>query len=366
MKYDYLIVGCGFYGATIARRCLDAKKTVLIIDKRNHIAGNAYTENISGIDVHKYGAHIFHTSSDKIWNFVNSFGKFNTYRHKVIANYSGKLYSLPFNMWTFYQFWGVKSPEEALSIIEKQKTKDITPTNLEEQAISMVGIDIYNTLIKHYTSKQWQQDPKLLPQSIIKRLPIRLTYDDNYFNDIYQGIPLEGYTSIISNMIDGADIVLSTDFFIKRSYWESIANKIVYTGPIDKFFDYEFGNLSYRSLFFEESLLHQNNFQGTSVVNFTDPFTPYTRIIEHKHFNINNKQASDQTIITKEYPIEYNISNEPYYPINNDENNNIYLKYKKLASDYLHKKYIFGGRLAEYRYYDMHQVIGSALSAEIF
>lgn len=360
MKYDYLIVGCGPFGATLARKCLDKKKTVLLIDKRPHIAGNTYTENKNGIDIHKYGAHIFHTSSDKIWNFVNQFAKFNKYKHRVIANYHGKLYSLPFNMWTFNQFWGVTSPEEARIIIDKQKFSD-KPTNLEEQAISMVGHDIYNTLIKHYTSKQWNRDPKSLPPSIIKRLPIRFTYNSDYFDDTYQGIPENGYTNMISNMIDGCRIELSVDFFDKRNYWENIAHNIIYTGPIDRFFDHEYGSLGYRSLFFEEILLNQPNFQGTSVVNYTDSFSPYTRILEHKHFNLNN---SSQTIITKEYPVDYSTTNEPYYPINDELNTKIYSQYKQLINR-LPKKYIFGGRLAEYKYYDMHQAIGSALSIDI-
>jgi UDP-galactopyranose mutase len=362
MKYDYLIVGCGMYGATIARRCLDLKKTVIIIDKRNHIAGNAYTENRYGIDIHRYGAHIFHTSSEKIWNFVNSFSKFNSYKHKVIANNGGKLFSLPFNMWTFHQFWGISSPKDAMEAIEKQKFIG-KPSNLEEQAMSMVGEDIYYSLIKHYTSKQWKQDPKNLPASIIKRIPIRFIYDDNYFDDTYQGIPIDGYTNMVSKMIEGATIVLDTNFFDKRAYWESIAENIVYTGPIDKFFDYNFGTLSYRSLFFEQLNLNQQDFQGTSVVNYTDPFTPYTRIIEHKHFTPERKEI-DQTVITKEYPVDYDSNNEPYYPINNDINTEVYNKYKKLTK-LLTKRHIFGGRLAEYRYYDMHQVIGSALSVEI-
>lgn len=361
MKYDYLIVGCGPFGATLARKCLDNKKTVLIIDKRPHIGGNAYTEKINNIHVHKYGAHIFHTSNDKIWHFVNQFARFNKYKHKVIANYHGKLYSLPFNMWTFHQFWGVTSPEEALDIIEKQKFYS-KPQNLEEQAISMVGIDIYNTLIKHYTSKQWNTDPKNLPTSIIKRLPIRLTYDTDYFDDTYQGIPENGYTDMIFNMVDGATIELSNDFFEKRDYWENIAKHIIYTGPIDKFFDYEYGHLGYRSLFFEEISVKKNNFQGTSVVNYTDSFSSYTRILEHKYFDPNNK--SEQTIITKEYPIDYSSSNDPYYPINDSINNEIYTKYKKLLNK-ISNKFIFGGRLAEYKYYDMHQAIGSALSIDI-
>lgn len=361
MKYDYLIIGCGPFGATIARRCLDAKKSVLIIDKRDHIAGNAYSYKLKNIHIHKYGAHIFHTSNDKIWNFVNRFGKFNKYKHKVIANYYGKLYSLPFNMWTFNQFWGVTSPDEAISIINKQKFIG-TPTNLEEQALSMVGKDIYNTLIKHYTSKQWNMDPKILPSNIIKRLPIRLTYNQDYFDDTYQGIPENGYTELFSNMIDGATVELSTDFFDRRNYLENIAHNIVYTGPIDKFFDYEYEPLGYRSLYFENIELEQSNFQGTAVVNFTDPISTHTRILEHKHFDVNNK--SEQTIITKEYPMDYSISNEPYYPINDNKNTIAYNKYKQLMNKIKHK-YIFGGRLAEYKYYDMHQAIGSALSVNL-
>ena len=361
MKYDYLIVGCGPFGSAFARKCLDHKKTVLIIDKRSHIAGNAYTEYKNDIHIHKYGAHIFHTSSEKIWNFVNQFTKFNKYKHKVIANFHDKLYSLPFNMWTFYQFWGVTSPQEALSIIEKQKFKS-KPTNLEEQALSMVGSDIYNSLIKHYTSKQWNCDPKTLPASIIKRLPIRLNYNTDYFDDTYQGVPEDGYTNMISNMIDGCSIELSVDFFDKRDYWENIAHRIVYTGPIDKFFEYKYGSLGYRSLFFEDIKLETNNFQGTSVINYTDAFSSYTRILEHKHFDPNNKSLS--TIITKEYPINYSNNSDPYYPINDDKNTKIYNEYKNLTNK-LSNKFIFGGRLAEYKYYDMHQAIGSALSIEV-
>jgi UDP-galactopyranose mutase len=360
MKYDYLIVGCGLYGATIARKCLDHGKSVLIIDKRKHIGGNVYTEKKDGIDIHKYGPHIFHTSSEKIWKFVNQFTEFNNYRHKVIANYNNNLYSLPFNMWTFYQFWGVRTPEEALSIINKQKFRD-KPSNLEEQALSLVGYDIYHKLIKNYTIKQWQKDPKELPASIIKRLPVRFTYDDNYFNDIYQGIPIDGYTKMISRMIDGSVVELETDFFDKRDYWESIASRIIYTGPIDRFYDYEFGKLDYRSLRFEESLLDCSNFQGLAQVNFTDSATPYTRIIEHKHFIPNN--GSGNTVVTKEYSQQYDHSNEPYYPINDEINNITCNKYKNLSKTQM--KYIFGGRLAEYRYYDMHQVIGAALNIDI-
>lgn len=363
MKYDYLIIGCGVYGSTIARRCLDSGKSVLILDKRNHIAGNAYTENKLGIDIHKYGAHIFHTSNEKIWNFITQFGKFNNYKHKVIANYKDKLYSLPFNMWTFYQFWGVRSPEDALSIINEQKYHG-KPKNLEEQAISMVGTDIYNILIKGYTSKQWNKNPTELPASIIKRLPIKLSYDDHYFDDLYQGIPIEGYSKLISNMIDGAEISLSTNFFDNRDYWESIAKKIVYTGPIDEFFDYEFGELSYRSLSFEEIVLNKSSFQGTSVVNYTDESVPYTRILEHKFFNMNINNNHDKTILTKEYPLDHTKGQEPYYPINDDNNMLIYQQYKSLSKK-ISNKFIFGGRLAEYKYYDMHQAIGSALATDI-
>jgi UDP-galactopyranose mutase len=355
-------VGCGFYGATIAQRARDLGKSVLIIDKREHIAGNAYTEKIHNINIHKYGAHIFHTSSGKIWNYINQFGKFNNYRHKVIADYNNCLYSLPFNMWTFNQVWGIKNPNEALEIINSQRFLG-TPRNLEEQAISMVGYDIYNILIKGYTIKQWNKDPKDLPPSIIKRIPIRFSFNDDYFDDKYQGIPIEGYTKLIENMISGCDIELNSNYIDNRNYYDSLAKKIVYTGPVDQFFEYKYGNLEYRSLSFETEIIEQtNNFQGNSVVNYTNSDIPYTRILEHKHFDMIDSNKS--TIITKEYPKNFNINNEPYYPINDDKNISIYNKYK-IMKDNIKYKFLFGGRLAEYKYYDMHQVIGSALATEI-
>lgn len=360
-KYDYLIVGCGFFGATLARRILEQKKTVLIIDKRNHIGGNAYTERVGGIDIHKYGAHIFHTNNDKIWNFITQFGEFNNYQHKVVAKVNNKMYSLPFNMWTFNQMWGIDKPEDAIKIIDSQKEYN-TPSNLEEQAISMVGKDIYNRLIKEYTTKQWNKDPKQLPASIIKRIPVKFTYDDRYFSDKHQGIPIDGYTKIIENMIDGSTVALEEDYFNKRDYFNSICKNIIYTGPIDRLFDYTYGKLEYRSLFFENELIIKNNYQGNSVINYPSLDIAYTRIIEHKHFNNRNDIVNlDKTIITKEYPADYTTNNEPYYPINDENNQKIYQKYKQIA---INTNILVGGRLGEYKYYDMHQAIGSALSVE--
>ncbi|MDD4070680.1 MAG: UDP-galactopyranose mutase [Candidatus Izemoplasmatales bacterium] len=357
-KYDYLIVGAGLYGACFAREMTDKNKKCLVIDKRNHIAGNAYTKRINNIDIHVYGAHIFHTSDKEVWDYVKKFGEFNSFVNSPMAIYNDEIYNLPFNMNTFSKMWNIKTPQEAKEIIKKQITESAitTPKNLEEQAISMVGKDIYEKLINGYTKKQWNKDPKDLPASIIKRLPVRYTYDNNYFNDLYQGIPINGYTSIIEKMLDGIEVQLDTDFFDNKDKYLNIAEKVVYTGPIDKFFDYSEGELEYRSLKFENIELETDNFQGNAVINYTDSLTPYTRIIEHKFFNNMNQPT---TIISKEYPANYNETKEPYYPINDDKNNSVYEKYYKLSKSY--PNIIFGGRLAEYKYYDMHHVIRKAL-----
>lgn len=359
-KHDYLIVGAGPFGCVFANEMRKAGKKVLIIDKRDHIAGNTYTKKIEGINVHRYGAHIFHTSDDKIWEYVNQFSKFNHYINSPIANYKGELYNLPFNMNTFYKLWKVKSPEEAKRIIEKQTNnyKHIkVPKNLEEQALKLAGDDIYYKLIKGYTEKQWGTSAKELPPFIIKRLPFRFTFDNNYFNDKYQGIPSDGYTKLFEKMIDGIEVRLGIDYFKNKEELDNLAHKIVYTGKIDEFFNYKHGKLEYRSLKFEDHLIETENYQGNAVVNYTDKSIPYTRIIEHKHFEFGKQPV---TLITKEYPITENTNSaEPYYPINNDKNQQILKKYKYLAQS--EKSVVFGGRLAEYRYYDMHQVIGSAL-----
>ena len=357
MKYDYLIIGSGLYGSICAYELTKKGYTCLVIEKRNHIGGNCYTEKKENIDVHKYGAHIFHTSNKEVWDYMNSFVEFNNYRHHVIANYKNETYSLPFNMFTFNKMWNVNTPEEAEKIINSQKyTGEIT--NLEEQALSLVGKEIYEKLIKGYTKKQWMRDPKSLPKFIIKRLPVRFTYDNNYFYDTYQGIPKNGYTEIFEKLLYGIDVKLNTDYFSDRDYFNGVAEKIIYTGPIDMFFDYQFGDLEYRPLKFEEITINSNNFQGHSVVNYTDEDVEYTRIIEHKHFNVSNQ--SNVTIITKEYPIEWEKGREPYYPINDEVNTRKFEKYKNLIE--LEKNVHFGGRLAEYKYYDMHNVVENALN----
>lgn len=358
MKYDYLIVGAGLYGATFAHEAKKCNKKCLVIDRRDHIGGNLYTEEINHINVHKYGAHIFHTSNKDIWDYVNQFVEFNRYINMPIANYKGEIYNLPFNMNTFNRLWGVTKPEEAKKIIQEQKEKANIkqPQNLEEQAISLVGIDIYKKLIKGYTEKQWGRKATELPSFIIKRLPVRFTYDNNYFNDKYQGIPIGGYNRIIERMLDGIDIELGVDYLIRRNEFNNIASKIIYTGMIDEFYDYKFGQLQYRSLRFEHETHSIDNFQGNAVVNYTDLDTPYTRIIEHKHFEFGTQES---TIITKEYPVEWKSGDEPYYPINDNMNNELYIKYKALADK--ENKVIFGGRLAEYKYYDMDDVIQKAL-----
>ena len=354
-QYDFLIIGAGLFGSVFAREATNHGYKCLVIDKRNHIGGNCYTENMDSIDVHTYGPHIFHTSAKKIWDYVNRFSEFEQFELNVIANRNGKLFNLPFNMWTFYQMWGEKDPEQVSKIIQDQQYRgDIT--NLEEQALSLVGKDIYENLIKDYTTKQWGRDPSLLPASIIRRLPVRFTYNNNYFNDTYQGIPKHGYTKMFENLLEGIEIDLEIDFFKKRDYYDNIAKRIVYTGPIDRFYNYEYGKLDYRSLRHENEVLQRESFQGNVVVNYTDLKTEYTRIIEHKFFYKNNKTNS--TIITREYPAEYTEINEPMYPVNDNKNTEQLRQYQKILKNH---KYIFGGRLAEYRYYDMHQVIASSL-----
>lgn len=356
-KYNFLIVGSGFFGAVCARLLTDSGFNCLIIDKRDHIAGNCYTEDNGGINVHKYGAHIFHTNDEKIWNFVNKYAEFNRYTNSPVAKYKDQLYNLPFNMNTFYQLWKVKTPEEAQAKIKEQTSKfeNVDPNNLEEQALKLVGEDIYEKLIKSYTKKQWGRDPKLLPPFIIKRLPFRFTFDNNYFNDKYQGIPIGGYTKLFENLLKDIEVQLNTDFFNNKSYYLEIANKIIYTGAIDEFYDFEYGKLEYRSLKFEEELLQIENYQGNAVVNYTDDSEEFTRIIEHKHFEFGNQK---HTIISKEYPKEWEENDTPYYPINDEKNNSLFMKYKQKANK--EQNIYFGGRLSEYRYYDMHQVIASA------
>jgi len=357
MKYDFLIVGAGLFGSVCANELKQKGYSCLVIEKRQHIGGNCFTEQVNDIYVHKYGPHIFHTSSKQIWDYITSFDEFEPFQLNVVAHYQNRLYSLPFNMWTFNQMWGVTSPLDAKTIIDSQRFVG-APSNLEEYALSIVGKDIYYKLIYGYTKKQWKTHPKFLPSDIIKRLPLRFTFDNNYFNDNFQGIPKHGYTYIIQQMLMDTDIELNIDYFANQDKYDSMAKCVIYTGPIDKFYNYIYGKLNYRSLFFEEHNINIEDYQGTSVINYTEETIPYTRIVEHKHFLKNPKQKN--TIITKEYPIEYTEYTEPMYPINNIENTDIYNKYKELTK--INKKYIFGGRLAEYKYYDMHQVIGSALS----
>lgn len=361
--YDYLIVGAGLYGAVFAREAVDAGKKVLVIDKRNHIAGNVYTEMIEGIHVHKYGAHIFHTNNKKIWDYISRFATFNRFTNSPIANYKGEIYSMPFNMYTFNKMWGSVTPEEAYSKIEQQK-KEITgePKNLEEQAISLVGRDIYEKLIKGYTEKQWGRDCKELPTFIIKRLPVRLNYDNNYFNALYQGIPIGGYTKMVDKILDGIEVRLGVDYFSNKKEFDDIAAKIIYTGPIDRYYDYKFGNLEYRSVRFENEVLDLSNFQGNAAVNYTDKDIPWTRIIEHKWFQFGQDDYGNElpkTVISREYSSEWKLGDEPYYPVNDLKNNDLYEKYRKLSET--EEKTIFGGRLGEYKYYDMDQVIDAAL-----
>lgn len=370
-KYDYLIVGSGLYGATFAHLATKQGKHCLVIDKRSHLGGNLYCENVEGINVHKYGAHIFHTSNKQVWDFVNSIVEFNRYTNSPIANYKGKLYNLPFNMNTFYQMWGVTTPAEAIAKIEEQKAEvtarmrndGVTiPRNLEEQAQMLIGKDIYERLIKGYTEKQWGRKCTELPAFIIKRLPVRLVFDNNYFNDKYQGIPIGGYNKLIEGLLDGIETKIEVDFVANRSYWEGLANKIVFTGKIDEYYNYRFGKLEYRTVRFEEEIQDMPNYQGNAVVNYTDREIPYTRIIEHKHFEMFGQDvySCPKTIISKEYSTEWKDGMEPYYPVNDERNNSLYQQYKELADK--EEKVIFGGRLAEYKYYDMHQIVENLLT----
>lgn len=374
MKYDYLIVGSGLFGSVFAYRAKQKNKKCLVIEKRNHIGGNIYCENIEGINVHKYGAHIFHTSNKEVWDFVNSIVEFNRYTNSPIANYKGKLYNLPFNMNTFYQMWGVTTPQQAKEKIEGQKLlametmkKEgiIEPRNLEEQAISLIGTDIYEILIKGYTEKQWGRKCTELPPFIIKRLPVRFIYDNNYFNDKYQGIPIGGYNKLINGLLNDIEVKTDVDFFKNREYWENIAEKIVFTGKIDEFYNYQLGKLEYRTVKFEEEIHNCSNYQANAVINYTEKEVPYTRIIEHKHFEMFGAEIDNcpKTVISKEYSTEWKDGMEPYYPVNDEKNNALYEKYKELAQK--EKNVIFGGRLAEYKYYDMAPIVELALNMDI-
>lgn len=361
--YDYLVVGSGLYGAIFACEACKKGNKVLVIDKRPNIGGNIYTEKIEGINVHKYGAHIFHTNNKKVWEYVNKYATFNRFTNSPVANYKGELFSLPFNMYTFNKMWGVVTPEEAMAKIEEQR-KEIKgePTNLEEQAISLVGRDIYEKLIKGYTEKQWGRDCKDLPSFIIKRLPVRLTFDNNYFNALYQGIPVGGYTKMIENMLDGIEVRLNVDYLENKEELDKLAEKVVYTGPIDAYFDYKLGYLEYRSVRFENELLDKPNFQGNAAVNYTDRETPWTRIIEHKWFEFGKDEKGNdlpKTYISREYSSEWKPGDEPYYPVNDEKNSNLYAEYKELAEK--EEKVIFGGRLGEYKYYDMDTTVASVL-----
>ena len=374
MKYDYLIVGSGLFGATFAHRAKQMGKKCLVIDKRRHKGGNVYCENIEGINVHKYGAHIFHTSNKEVWNFVNSIVEFNRYTNSPVANYKGKLYNLPFNMNTFYQMWGVTTPNQAKEIIEIQKSNAVEamqtagiaePRNLEEQAISLIGVDIYEKLIKGYTEKQWGRKCTELPSFIIRRLPVRFVFDNNYFNDKDQGIPIGGYNKLIDGLLDGIEVFTDIDFFTNRVHWEAIAEKIVFTGKIDEFYEYRFGKLEYRTVKFEEEIHNCSNYQGNAVINYTEKDIPYTRIIEHKHFEMFGSDIDKipVTIISKEYSTEWKDGMEPYYPVNDEKNSSLYARYKELADK--EKNVIFGGRLAEYKYYDMAPIIEKVLRLNI-
>ena len=357
-KYDYLVVGAGLFGAVVAHCAHKSGRSVLVIDKRSHIGGNCYCEERDGIFVHKYGAHIFHTSNKAVWDFVNQFVEFKPFVHSPLANYKGEIYPLPFNLNTFEKLWGVTTAEEAQTKIEEQRLcLDREPQNLEEQALSLVGSDVYAKLIKGYTEKQWGRDCNELPAWIIRRLPLRFERNNNYFNDIYQGIPVGGYNPLFKGLLEGVEVRLNTDYFSAREEFDAMAEKVVYTGELDRFYDYKFGTLEYRSLRFEEEQLAQADFQGAAVVNYTDRETPFTRIIEHKHFD---DRGTAHTVITREYPMEWCEGAEPYYPINNERNTALYAKYRALAD--AESKYLFGGRLADYRYYDMHQVIEKAMT----
>ena len=359
--YDYLIVGAGLFGSVVAYRAIKAGKRVKVIDSRNHIGGNLYCQDVDGVAVHSYGPHIFHTSDADVWQWVNSIVEFVPFINSPLANYRGKIYNLPFNMNTFYQLWGVTTPAEARQKIDSQRGGVSNPQNLEQQAISLVGADIYNTLIKGYTQKQWGRACADLPADIIRRLPVRFTYDNNYFNDTYQGIPRGGYNTFIAKLLEGADVELNCDFFSCRAALEAQADKVVYTGQIDRYFDYCYGKLDYRTLRFEHQRLDVPNYQGVAVMNFTDAETPYTRIVEHRHFDSSCTAA--HTVITREYPSEWSDSSEPYYPINDTKNSTLADKYRALAAET--QGVIFGGRLAEYRYYDMHHIVKKALQIEL-
>lgn len=369
--YDYLIVGSGLFGATFAYRAKQLGKKCLVIDKRNHLGGNVYCENIEGINVHKYGAHIFHTNNKEVWNFVNSIVEFNRYTNCPVANYKGRLYNLPFNMNTFYQMWGVTTPQEAKAKIDEQKAEAVAnlngrePANLEEQALTLVGRDTYETLIKGYTEKQWGRSCCDLPAFIIRRLPVRLVFDNNYFNDKYQGIPIGGYNKLIEGLLEGVECRTDVDFFSNRAEFESLADKVVYTGPIDQYYDYKYGKLDWRTVRFETETLDVSNYQGNAVVNYTESEIPYTRIIEHKHFEMfgADVDACQKTVISREYSTEYKPGMEPYYPVNDDRNNNIAAQYRELAKR--EENVIFGGRLAEYKYYDMAPIIEQVLGLKI-
>ena len=363
MKYDYLVVGSGLYGAVFAHEAKAKGKTVLVVEKRPHIGGNVYTQKVEGIDVHVYGAHIFHTNNTEVWNYVNQFVRFNRYTNSPVANYRGELYSLPFNMYTFNKMWGVVTPAEAAARIEEQRGQITgTPENLEDQAISLVGRDIYEKLIKGYTEKQWGRDCRELPAFIIKRLPVRLTFDNNYFNALYQGIPIGGYTKLIENLLEGIEVRLNTDYLEQKAELDALAEQVVYTGPIDAYFGHCLGTLQYRAVRFETELLEEPNYQGNAVVNYTDRETPWTRIIEHKWFTFGQDETGNEipkTVISKEYSSEWHPGEDPYYPVNDERNSALFARYQAMAQ--AEKKVMFGGRLGEYRYYDMDAVIASAL-----
>lgn len=364
MKYDYLVVGAGLYGAVFAQKAKEAGKKVLVIDKRPNIAGNVYTQEVEGIHVHVYGAHIFHTNNKEVWDYITKFAEFNRFTNSPVANYKGELYSLPFNMYTFNKMWGVVTPQEAAAKIEEQKkAAGITePKNLEEQAISLVGTDIYEKLVKGYTEKQWGRPCHELPAFIIKRLPVRLTFDNNYFNALYQGIPVGGYTKMVEHLLDGVEVKLNTDYLKEKETYDAMAEKVVYTGAIDAYFDYKLGALEYRSVRFDTEVLDMPNFQGNAAVNYTDAESPYTRIIEHKWFEFGKDAKGNElpkTVISREYSSEWKVGDEPYYPVNDEKNGSLYAQYKALAEKENH--IIFGGRLGEYKYYDMDAVIASAL-----
>lgn len=357
MKYDFLIVGCGMFGSVFARQCLDAGKSVLIVDKRSHIAGNCYTKNVDGIEVHEYGPHVFHTNNDRVWNFVNRFATFNHFTYRPKVKHNGNVYSFPINLMTLYQMWGVQTPAEAKEKLALVKIDIPNPSNMKEWVLSQVGEEIYETFIRDYTKKQWGKDPSELPAFIIKRLPIRLTYDDNYFYDKHQGVPIGGYTKMFERMLEGADIRLGVDYLKEKEDLDTLANQVVFTGKIDEYFDYSCGELEYRTIRFDHQKF-EGDYQGNVAINHTDMSVDYTRSIEHKHFEF---KKSDTTIVTFEYPDKWDRSKVPLYPVNDDKNGEVYKRYRELAKDKV-PSVIFGGRLAEYKYYDMHQVVGSALS----